>query len=528
MENLEKQSIIIKEETTEDILKSLDKCYGVTSFRKKLKEYVEYIRLKKENKINIGNNNIILFCDNNSKDYEKEVEIISKILIKESIIEDNRITIITDLYALRNTELEKNKLYIIDDENKIDKKLESIIKKNWACIFVIIIKDSKLMSKRNKDNLLEMLQRNFYWELNIIEPSQEEKIQYIRNVAKQNGLKINLEDWMIKSIAENSMIELDKTLIRACIKANKQELKEINTDCFDLDDILFKWGNPKTNKKSEYGLHRLNSLIGLNDVKEQIRKILSYVEVHVKRGGQGRTMLHMCMCGNHGTGKSTVARIISDIFAENEILSTKKIFVEVGREDLIGEYVGHTAAKTKKLIGQAIGGVLFIDEAYSLIQGSDGRMNDYGYEFIATLIKEMENHREDLCVILAGYPEEMERLIGENSGLKSRIQFFIDFPDYNVEELYEIFLKQLKEDFLKLEKGCKEIVTQYFENEVKLKNEDFGNGHLVRNLVEKIKFEQAVRIREKGSYDLYTIILQDIKNVVDKIKIVENKRRIGL
>lgn len=527
MENLERQSITMKEETTEDILKSLDKCYGVTFFKNKLKEYVEYIRLKKENKINIGNNNIILFCDNNSKDYEKEVEIISKILIKENIIKDGSITIITDLYTLKNNELEKNKLYIIDDENKIDRKLEIIIKKNSTCIFVVIIKDSKLMSKRDKDNPLEMLQRNFYWELNIIEPTQEEKIHYIKNIAKQNGLKINLEDWIIKSIAENSMIELDKTLIRACIKANKQELKEINTDCFDLDNILFKWGNPKIDKKSEYGLQQLNSLIGLNDVKEQIKKILSYIEVEGERGGQGKTMLHMCMCGNPGTGKSTVARIIGDILAENEVLSTKRIFVEVGREDLIGEYVGHTAAKTKQVIQQAIGGVLFIDEAYSLIQGADGRKNDYGYECIAALIKEMENHREDLCVILAGYPEEMERLLNANSGFKSRIQFFVDFPDYNVEELYEIFLKQFKEDFLKLEKGCKEIAIEYFENEVKLKKENFGNGRLVRNLVEKIKFEQAVRIKEKGDDDLYTIIPQDIKNVVDKIKTVENKRRIG-
>ena len=139
----------------------------------------------------------------------------------------------------------------------------------------------------------------------------------------------------------------------------------------------------------------------------------------------------------------------------------------------------------------------------------------------------MENHREDLCVILAGYPEEMERLLNANSGFKSRIQFFINFPDYKIEELYEIFLKQLEEDFLKLEKGCKEIVMKYFENEVTLKNENFGNGRFVRNLVEKIKFEQAMRIKEKDSEDLYTITPQDIKNVVDKIKTVENKRRIG-
>lgn len=527
MENLEKESIKVKEKTTEDIIKSLDDCYGVTFFRNKLKEYVEYIRLKKENKINIGNNNIILFCDNNSKDYEKEVEIISKILIKENIIENNSITVINDLYLLKNTELEKNALYIIDDETRIDKKLERVIKNNSTCVFVVVIKESKIMSKRDKDNTLEMLQRNFYWELNIIEPTTAEKVQYIKNVAKQNGLKIKLEAWMLESIAENPMIELDKTLIRACIKANKQELKEINTDCFDLDDILFKWGNPKTDKKSEYGLNQLNSLIGLKEVKEQIKKILSFVEVDGMRGGQGKTMLHMCMCGNPGTGKSTVARIIGDIFAENEVLSRKRIFVEVGREDLIGEYVGHTAAKTKKVIEQAIGGVLFIDEAYSLIQGSDGRRNDYGYECIATLIKAMENYREDLCVILAGYPKDMERLINANSGFQSRIQFFIDFPDYNVEELYEIFLKQIKEDFLKLGKGCKEIVIDYLKNEVKLKKENFGNGRLVRNLVEKIKFEQAVRIKEDENNDLYEIIPQDIKNVVDKIKTIENKRKIG-
>ena len=198
MENIEKQSIIVKEQTTEEILKSLDKCYGVTFFRNTLKEYVEYLRLKKENKINIGNNNIILFCDNDSKDYEKEVEIISKILIKENMIEDDNITIVNDLYTLKNIELEKNRLYIIDDENRIDRKLERIIKNNPTCIFVIIVRDSKLMSKRDKDNTLEMLQRNFYWELNIIEPTQEEKIKYIKTVAKQNGLKINLEDWMLE------------------------------------------------------------------------------------------------------------------------------------------------------------------------------------------------------------------------------------------------------------------------------------------------------------------------------------------
>ena len=183
----------------------------------------------------------------------------------------------------------------------------------------------------------------------IIEPTKEEKMQYIKNVAKQNGLKINLEDWMIESIARNSMIELEKILIEACIKAKNQKIKEINTDCFDIDDILFKWENPQTDKKSQYGLRKLNSLIGLNDVKEQIKKILSYIEVDTERGGQGRAMLHMCMSGKPGTGKTTVAEIIGDIFAENEVLSTKRIFVKVRGEDLIGKNIRHTLTKIKNV-----------------------------------------------------------------------------------------------------------------------------------------------------------------------------------
>ena len=353
----------------------------------------------------------------------------------------------------------------------------------------------------------------------IIEPTKEEKMQYIKNVAKQNGLKINLEDWMIESIARNSMIELEKILIEACIKAKNQKIKEINTDCFDIDDILFKWENPQTDKKSQYGLRKLNSLIGLNDVKEQIKKILSYIEVDTERGGQGRAMLHMCMSGNPGTGKTTVAEIIGDIFAENEVLSTKRIFVKVRGEDLIGKNIRHTLTKIKNVIQEAIGGILFIDGIHSLIRGVDGNE----YECIATLIEEMEDYKEDMCVILAGYPKDIEKLININPSFKSRIQFFINFPDYNVEELYEIFLKQLKENFLKLEKGCKEIIIEYFENEVKLKKENFENGHLVTKLLEKIKFEQAMRIKETGSDDLYTIMPQDIKNVVNKIIICDVK-----
>ena len=157
-------------------------------------------------------------------------------------------------------------------------------------------------------------------------------------------------------------------------------------------------------------------------------------------------MLHMCFMGNPGTGKTTVARIIGEIFKEREILSTGR-FVEIHGRDLVGQYVGWTAREVQSQIRRAKGGVLFIDEAYSLNAEHRGSFED---EAIATLIKEMEDKRDNLCVIFAGYNKEMEELLEANTGFESRIQFKILFNDYTEEELYKIFKKMCKEDNYKI------------------------------------------------------------------------------
>lgn len=183
---------------------------------------------------------------------------------------------------------------------------------------------------------------------------------------------------------------------------------------------------------------------------------------------------------------------------------------------------GQTALKTQKVIEQALGGVLFIDEAYSLF--SD---DNYSAECISTLIKAMEDHRDNLCVIMAGYSQEMEELLKSNNGFNSRIAFKIDFPDYSVDELYQIFINTVKKEGFTLDKDCKHTIVEYFENEIKNADDSFGNGRMVRSFFEKIKLEQATRIVELKSKDLDLITTDDVTNAVAKIKSKPSKKVIG-
>ena len=185
-------------------------------------------------------------------------------------------------------------------------------------------------------------------------------------------------------------------------------------------------------------------------------------------------------------------------------------------------YVGQTAIKTQKVIEQALGGVLFIDEAYSLLS-----TDNYSKECIATLIKAMEDHRDNLCVILAGYSQDMEELLKSNTGFESRIAFKIDFPDYVDTELYQIFINMLKQEGFKLSRNCKSIVQDYFRNEITNNRYNFSNARLVRNLTEKIKMEQANRIIKEKSNNLDLITTADVTAVVEKIKTKPSKNIIG-
>ena len=230
----------------------------------------------------------------------------------------------------------------------------------------------------------------------------------------------------------------------------------------------------------------------------------------------------MRFTGNPGTGKTTVARIVGEIFRKEKILSRGQ-FVEIHGRDLVGKYAGWTAKEVKDQIQRAKGGVLFIDEAYSLNSDVRGSFED---EAIATLIKEMEDKRDDICIILAGYQKGMEDLIKRNPGFESRIQFYLDFPNYNEDELYEIFKKLAKKEGYKISRNVKEILQEDFKKKSKSKN--FSNGRYVRNIYEKIKIEQANRVLRENDENINLIKKSDVEKILEVEKIEEvQKIKIG-
>ena len=205
-----------------------------------------------------------------------------------------------------------------------------------------------------------------------------------------------------------------------------------------------------------------------------------------------RPAMHMCFTGSPGTAKTTVARLVAEILKDNGILSEGKC-VEVGRSQLVGKFVGQTAPQVCDMFNEAKGSVLFIDEAYSLVEDKKGL---YGTEAINTIVQEMENRREDTIVILAGYPEQMKELLEWNPGMKSRIAFHVSFDDYTEEELLDITKLLAKERGMLLDKDAEEKLLGIYA-EARL-DKGFGNGRFSRNMLEMAKFNQANRLMKEG------------------------------
>lgn len=272
----------------------------------------------------------------------------------------------------------------------------------------------------------------------------------------------------------------------------------------------------------------LQEMIGLSDAKGVIKKALNYYKlqrVYKDKGlKQDRPAMHMVFTGNPGTAKTTVARLFARIMKENGLLSKGQL-VEVGRGDLVAKYVGWTAKTVQEKFRAAMGGVLFIDEAYSLVEDRGG---SFGDEAINTIVQEMENHREDVVVIFAGYPNEMEKFLDKNPGLRSRIAFHVPFANYNTAELCDIARLIGKSKGVTLTEGAVEKLSGVFDEA--RKQSDFGNGRYVRNVLELSKMNQAARILdmdpEKVSESILTSISeQDIE--IPQAKQTAQVRKIG-
>lgn len=258
---------------------------------------------------------------------------------------------------------------------------------------------------------------------------------------------------------------------------------------------------------------QLEELVGLDNVKEQVKSITNYVRAEKRREEMGYEMkdlaLHMVFTGKPGTGKTTIARLLSKILKSIGVLKRGHM-IEVTRDDLVGQYVGQTGPKTLEKIKEAYGGVLFIDEAYSLYSGSQ---NDFGYEAISTLIKEMEDNRDKLVVIMAGYPDEMERMLSMNAGIRSRIAYTIAFPDYSSSELVEIFRMGAQKQGFVLPEATLEKLQTVFEAAYATRDRHFGNAREARSLFEQAKLQQSNRLALDEEADLFTILPEDIKEI---------------
>ncbi|WP_028778512.1 AAA family ATPase [Shimazuella kribbensis] len=257
----------------------------------------------------------------------------------------------------------------------------------------------------------------------------------------------------------------------------------------------------------------LGHLVGLSEIKSFIEEIYAWLEVGKKRRNAGlmteQQVLHMVFTGNPGTGKTTVARIIGELFREMGVLNRGHV-IEVERADLVGEYIGHTAQKTREHVKRALGGILFIDEAYALSRGGE---KDFGKEAIDTLVKSMEDYKNEFVLILAGYSTEMETFIRSNSGLPSRFPIQLQFPDFTISELLDIADLMTKEREYVLSTTAKDKIRQSLQKEVERKNHTFGNARFIRNLVEQAIRLHAVRLLKKKEVDrnsLMTILPEDI------------------
>lgn len=255
---------------------------------------------------------------------------------------------------------------------------------------------------------------------------------------------------------------------------------------------------------------QLNEMVGLKQVKSEVTEFVAMAQMNKLRRDKGlhtsKMTLHSLFLGNPGTGKTTIARIVGQLLYDKHIITSEK-FIETSRSDLVGRYIGETAQKTRKILESALGGVLFIDEAYALANGGE---RDFGIESINEILKFMEDHREDIVIIFAGYTDSMEKFLNMNEGLKSRIPNVFHFEDYTADELTTIGLTALESEGYKINKSeYFDLVHHNFEI-----SDDRSNGRWIRNINEKIIKKLAVRLLKNNKADLLTITTEDIQAVM--------------
>lgn len=393
----------------------------------------------------------------------------------------------------------------------------NIIKRYASSVVTIISMDNASMNTRNKiiSSLHGIALIKFYDQ----EYKGESAVDCFCEIARQNGT--NAPESEIEKIRNS-----DRTY-------SKRALQTIYSDWYNeyVATVQFpeygayfngKSGEDDTlNEKSAYD--KLSEMIGLGNVKKVIDGAINYFKLQKEYKERGidfaRPAMHMVFSGNPGTAKTTVARLLAQILRDNKVLSRGEL-VEVGRADLVGEYVGQTAPQVKDVFRRAKGSVLFIDEAYSLLDDKKGL---YGDEAINTIVQEMENARDDMIVVFAGYKKEMEEFVERNPGLSSRIAFHIDFDDYSEGELLDITKLLARQNSIIIDESCDKKLLDIYKTA--RKDPSFGNGRYARNVLEKAKFNQANRL---ATQDLAYLSNEQLETIIaDDVSYEQTQRRQG-
>ena len=323
---------------------------------------------------------------------------------------------------------------------------------------------------------------------------KEKFMNYLKMLKEYTELNKESQNIAFENL-DNSIIKKEEIHNKTSIDSNKKDDDQEES----LEDLL----------------NELNELIGLAGVKEEVSSLVNILKINKLRESRGfkvpQVSKHLVFLGNPGTGKTTVARLLSKIYKKLGVLEKGQL-VEVDRSGLVAGYVGQTAIKTQEKIDEAMGGVLFIDEAYTLAKGE----NDFGQESIDTLLKAMEDQREDFVVIVAGYSKPMNRFLESNPGLKSRFNKSITFEDYSPNELLDIFELFCKLNDMRLSSDARDYLTQYLSKLSNEKSENFANGREMRNLFEKAFTNQANRLSH------YNNISDEELNIIKTEDIIVN------
>ncbi len=395
-------------------------------------------------------------------------------------------------------------LVLLKDLKAVETNDTSFKNKFFYTLKEELVKESITIIAGTKDELENFINNGLrdYFELTIKEEAIEPVIIY-NEIINENDidddLKLKLLDYVNNTFKTSDLP----------VSTYKSKLVEY---------ISFHKSVPEyeTNKTMDEIFKDLNDLVGLDNVKKSLHELVDLISLKSKIDLKISDInLHMVFLGNPGTGKTTVARILAEMLYNLKYVKQNKL-IEVTSKDLVAEYVGQTAPKTNAVIEKALGGVLFIDEAYALADTSSG--NSYNKEAIATLIAAMENHRSDLVVILAGYTKEMQDFLDTNSGITSRIGYTIEFKDYTEDELVEIFKGMVKKSGFEVTDDAilklREVINEYKDSK------NFGNARFVRNVFEKSIVKHASNTKDKKRKDiLKTLTKEDIStdNLIKEI-----------